>query len=125
MMKPTSEPDLTPPISALAILAVAFSGFGGLASDDTHRQLLAAGAGFCLLMLGVVWIFLTTKADSHQAQSGLSAAFGALVGVCHGLYFATGPSLRALLLKAAIGALGGYIAYWVLVLRTGGLWRDR
>lgn len=123
-MKPSSKPDLTPAISILAVLAVAFSALGGLAAEDSYRNLFAAGAGFCLLMLCVVWVFLTTQVESYVAQSGLSAAFGALAGVCYGLCFPTEPLLPALLLKAAVGAVAGYISYWGWLLRTGALWSD-
>ena len=124
VMEPSSKPDLIPTISILAILAVAFSALAGLAVNSLHRNLFTAGAGFCLLILCVVWMFLATKLTSHSTHSGISAAYGALIGLCYGLCFALAATLLTLILTAAAGALVGYIGYWGWVMRSGAFWRD-
>ena len=124
VMEPSSKPDLIPAISILAVLAVAFSALAGLSVDGPYRNLFAAGAGFCLLMLCIVWMFLATKLESHSTHSSISAAYGALMGLCYGLCFARAATVSALILHAATGALVGYIGYWGWVTRSGALWRD-
>lgn len=117
---------IAPAIVLLAVGAVAFSGFGGLVPGEKVRTLLGAGAGFCLMMLLVPWIMLTARPWSEWAHCGMSTAYGALWGICYGLYFGAGTGWASPLVNAAAGAGLGFLSYWAWRLkhpRSG--WDDR
>lgn len=114
---------LAPAVVLLAASAVVFAGVGGLVSGGTGQKLCAAGAGFCLMMLFVPWIFLSTKRLSTGADMGISVAFGALGGVCYGLCFAAGSGLPGVVGNVALGAGAGFISYWGWRLRSLSSWR--
>ena len=111
---------LVPAVTLLAGSAVAFSGFGGIASSEAGRVLCGAGAGFCLLMLIVPGIFLSSRYQSVQADNALYMAVGALLGACFTLYFESGSSWLSLIGNVLIGAGLGFIMYWVYRLRSLG-----
>ena len=123
-MEAPSKSYLAPSAAIFAILAVAFSGFGGLMTEERSRTLFAAGAGFWLLMLIVPWIFFSAREQSQLARSAMAAAFGALAGTCYSLCFAPGAGWLALFNHSAVGAALGFVSYWVSLIRRGTLWRD-
>ncbi|MDQ8030195.1 MAG: hypothetical protein REJ23_15820 [Brevundimonas sp.] len=123
-MAPLKNANLTPVVMALAFLAVVCAGAGGLMSTEAHRNLFAAGSGFWLLMLLVPWIFASTDDYSHLTRSLISAAYGALAGLCFGLCLVEGERWSAVLGSAALGAVIKFTVYWAWFLRRGGLWRE-
>ena len=114
---------LAPAVVLLAASAVVFAGVGGLVSGGTGQKLCAAGAGFCLMMLFVPWIFLSAKGLSTGADMGIAVAFGALGGLCYGLCFAAGAGLTGLVGNAALGAGAGFVGYWGQRFRRLSGWR--
>lgn len=116
---------IAPAIVLLAVCSVAFSGFGGLADEEQMRTLLGAGAGFCLIMLLVPWIMLMARRWSAWAQCGMSTAYGALGGICYGLYFGAGTGWTSLLVNLAAGAGLGFLSFWARWLRYAYSWDDR
>lgn len=115
---------ISPAIVLLAVGAVAFSGAGGLVSGEKVRMLLGAGAGFCLIMLLVTWIMLSARSWSEWAHCGLSAANGALCGLCYGLYFGVGAGWASPLVNATAGAGLGFLSFWAWRLKHPARWRD-
>lgn len=101
-----------------AALAVACAGLGGLAGTESHRNLFAAAAGFWWLMLLIPQVFMSTENGSHMKQSALSAAHGALGGLCFGLCFASAAGWKVLLDHTTVGAAIGFASYWLWLLRT-------
>jgi hypothetical protein len=114
---------LAPAVVLLAVSAVIFAGIGGLVSGGTGQKLCAAGAGFCLMMLFVPWIFFSAKGLSTGADMGLAVVFGALGGLCYGLCFAADAGLPGLVANVAIGAGAGFMGYWGWRLRRMSGWR--
>ncbi|NBW08253.1 MAG: hypothetical protein EBR82_09520 [Caulobacteraceae bacterium] len=115
---------LAPAVVLLAVSAVLFAGIGGLVSGGTGQKLCAAGAGFCLMMLVVPWVFLSARRLSTGADMGMAVAFGALAGLCYGLCFGAGAGLPGLVGNVALGAGAGLVAYWGRRLRRLSNWRD-
>lgn len=123
-MAPPANRYLAPAVAIFAVLAITFAGFGGLAATESHRKLFAAGAGFWLLMLLVPWIFRSARDWSQTTQSTASAAHGGFAGLCFSLCFAPGAEWKALLAYLAAGAAIGFASHWLLLIRSGALWRD-
>lgn len=115
---------IAPAIVLLAVCAVAFSGSGGLVTGEQVRTLLGAGAGFCLIMLMVPWIMLMARRWSAWAQCGMSTAYGALGGICYGLYFGAGTGWTSPLFNLAGGAGLGFVSFWAWRLRYPASWWD-
>lgn len=108
---------LAPAVALFATLAVLCAGIGGLLGEGPHRTLLAAGSAFWLAMLFVAWIFVSTRVPSRLSQSGISAAIGALTGLCCGLCFTPERGWIGLVSATAIGAICGFVGYWLSLLR--------
>lgn len=109
-------------VVAFAVLAVLFAGVGGFVSEPSARTLLAAGAAFWLAMIIVPWTFFSaTQNLSRAAGSGISAALGALVGMCYGLCFSPESDLTGLLGNTFGGAAIGCLTYWLQLVRRGPL----
>lgn len=108
---------LAPAVALFATLAVLCAGIGGLLGEGPHRTLLAAGSAFWLAMLFVAWIFISTRDPSRLSQSGIAAAIGALAGLCGGLCFTPERGWSGLVSATAIGAICGFVGYWLSLLR--------
>lgn len=107
---------IAPTVAVLALVAVSFAGFGGMAQGHKLYPLFGAGAAVCLLMALVFEIVLVTLV-SRNAMYGLAAGQGALMGACGSLFFLPGSGLMSLVAITAGGAIAGAICLWWYELR--------
>lgn len=102
---------ITPAVTVLAVMAVAFAGLGGMVIGEKLYPLFGAGVLFCLCMT-LVFHIVVAGLISAKAMYGLTAAQGALMGVCGGLFLLPGTSLLVLIGLTALGAAVSVISYW-------------
>lgn len=122
-MNDAPTPHVLAAVIVLAAGAVALSGLGGMTPEGQLRVLFGAGAAFCVLMLFVPGVFFMSG-RSLSTGSGAAAACGVLIGVCANLYFVSDGRLSGLIGYAVGGGVGGYVFYWIGILRQGRLWLD-
>lgn len=108
---------IAPTVAGLAVVAVSFAGFGGMAQGQKLYPLFGAGAAICLLMPLVFEIILVALV-SRNAMYGLAAGQGALMGVFGSLFFLPGSGLMPFVAITAGGAIAGAIFIWWYELRS-------
>lgn len=123
-MRPCLNRPNPPPCSSrrrsVSVAAVLFAGLGGL-SEAPWRILCGMGVLFCLIML-VVFGMMAANEQSMAMRRGLAWAYGALVGLCHGLFFAPDGGVLSLLLHMGGAALVARAAFWRLELTSPSMW---